>query len=120
MRIKLEQLPSQLQKQTAQLYVLFGNEPLLILEATDLIRDHARQHGYTERALFSVDQHFDWSDLFNASNNLSLFIYSRQGDKRKRVGGECIAIGFDGFAAFLAGLAGWDTDIHDSAIAKQG
>ena len=77
MRIKLEQLPSQLQKQTAPLYVLFGNEPLLILEATDLIRDHARQQGYTERALFSVDQHFDWSDLFNASNNLSLF-----GDRR--------------------------------------
>ena len=77
MRIKLEQLPSQLQKQTAPLYVLFGNEPLLILEATDLIRDHARQQGYTERALFSVDQHFDWSDLFNVSNNLSLF-----GDRR--------------------------------------
>ncbi len=77
MRIKLEQLPSQLQKQTAPLYVLFGNEPLLILEATDLIRNQARQHGYTERALFSVDQHFDWSDLFNASNNLSLF-----GDRR--------------------------------------
>lgn len=73
MRIKLEQLPSQLQKQTAPLYALFGNEPLLILEAADLIRDHARQHDYTERALFSVDQHFDWSDLFNASNNLSLF-----------------------------------------------
>lgn len=77
MRIKLEQLPSQLQKQTAPLYALFGNEPLLILEAADLIRDHARQHGYTERALFSVDQHFDWSDLFNTSNNLSLF-----GDRR--------------------------------------
>ncbi len=77
MRIKLEQLPSQLQKQTAPLYALFGNELLLILEAADLIRDHARQHGYTERALFSVDQHFDWSDLFNASNNLSLF-----GDRR--------------------------------------
>lgn len=77
MRIKLEQLASQLQKQTAPLYALFGNEPLLILEAADLIRDHARQHGYTERALFSVDQHFDWSDLFNESNNLSLF-----GDRR--------------------------------------
>lgn len=73
MRIKLEQLSPHLQKQTAPLYALFGNEPLLILEAADLIRSHARQHGYTERALFSVDQHFDWSDLFNASNNLSLF-----------------------------------------------
>jgi len=73
MRIKLEQLPQHLQKQTASLYTLFGNEPLLILEAADLIRVHARQQGYTERELFTVDQHFDWSDLLNASNNLSLF-----------------------------------------------
>ena len=47
MRIKLEQLPQHLQKQTASLYTLFGNEPLLILEAADLIRTHARQQGYT-------------------------------------------------------------------------
>lgn len=73
MRIKLEQLPQHLQKQTASLYTLFGNEPLLILEAADLIRVHARQQGYTERELFTVDQHFDWSDLLNAGNNLSLF-----------------------------------------------
>ena len=73
MRIKLEQLPQHLQKQSAPLYALFGNEPLLILEAADLIRAHARQQGYTERTLFTVDQHFDWSDLLNADNNLSLF-----------------------------------------------
>lgn len=73
MRIKLEQLPQHLQKQPAPLYVLFGNEPLLILEAADSIRTHARQQGYTERTLFTVDQHFDWPDLLNAGNNLSLF-----------------------------------------------
>ncbi len=73
MRIKLEQLPQHLQKQTASLYTLFGNEPLLILEAADLIRAHAHQQGYTERELFTVDQHFDWSALLNAGNNLSLF-----------------------------------------------
>ncbi len=73
MRIKLEQISQHLQKQTASLYTLFGNEPLLILEAADLIRIHARQQGYTERELFTVDQHFDWSDLLNAGSNLSLF-----------------------------------------------
>lgn len=77
MRIKLEQLPQLLQKQTAPLYTLFGSEPLLILEAADLIRTHARQQGYTERELFTVDQHFDWAELLNAGNNLSLF-----GDRR--------------------------------------
>lgn len=73
MRIKLEQLPQHLRKQTAPLYTLFGNEPLLILEAADLIRTHAHQQGYTERELFTVDHHFDWSDLLNAGNHLSLF-----------------------------------------------
>ena len=77
MRIKLEQLSHHLQKKTASLYTLLGNEPLLILEAADLIRAHAHQQGYTERTLFIVHQHFDWSDLLNASNNLSLF-----GDRR--------------------------------------
>lgn len=73
MRIKLEQLPQQLQKQTVPLFTLSGNEPLLILEAVDLIRTHARQQGYTERELFTVDQHFDWAELLNAGHNLSLF-----------------------------------------------
>jgi DNA polymerase-3 subunit delta len=73
MRIKLEQLPQHLQKQPAPLYVVFGNEPLLILEAADSIRAHARQQGYTERTLFTVDQHFDWINVLNAGNNLSLF-----------------------------------------------
>jgi DNA polymerase-3 subunit delta len=73
MRIKLEQLPQHLQKQPAPLYVVFGNEPLLILEAADSIRAHARQQGYTERMLFTVDQHFDWMNVLNAGNNLSLF-----------------------------------------------
>ncbi|MBS0423541.1 MAG: DNA polymerase III subunit delta [Proteobacteria bacterium] len=73
MRIKLEQLPQQLQKQTVPLYTLSGNEPLLILEAADSIRTHARQQGYSERELFTVDQHFDWAELLNAGHNLSLF-----------------------------------------------
>jgi DNA polymerase-3 subunit delta len=73
MRIKLEQLAQQLQKQAAPLYTLSGNEPLLILEAADLIRAHARQQGYTERELFTVDQHFDWAELLSADHNLSLF-----------------------------------------------
>ncbi|SFE03784.1 DNA polymerase III subunit delta [Nitrosomonas sp. Nm166] len=73
MRITLEQLPQHLQKQTAPFYTLLGNELLLVLEAADLIRIHARQQGYTERKLFTVDQHFDWSDLLNSGSNLSLF-----------------------------------------------
>lgn len=73
MRIRLEQLTQLLQNQSAALYTFSGNEPLLIQEATDKVRSYARQQGYTERELFTVDQHFAWSELLNAGNNRSLF-----------------------------------------------
>jgi DNA polymerase-3 subunit delta len=82
MRIKLEQLAQHLQKHSASLYTLSGNEPLLILEAADLIRSHARQQGYTERELFIIDQYFNWSDLLNVGNSLSLFGNRRMLDIR--------------------------------------
>ncbi|MCB1986322.1 MAG: DNA polymerase III subunit delta [Burkholderiales bacterium] len=73
MRIKAEQLSQQLQKKLAPLYAIFGNESLLVIEATNLIRKHARQQGFGEREIFSVDNHFRWSDILNASRNQSLF-----------------------------------------------
>lgn len=73
MRIKPEQLPQHLQKQPTSLYTLFGSEPLLMQEAADLIRDHARRQGYTERELLVAEQHFDWTSLLNAGSNISLF-----------------------------------------------
>ncbi len=73
MRIKPEQLPQHLQKQPTSLYTLFGSEPLLMQEAADLIRDHARRQGYTERELLVSEQHFDWTSLLNAGSNISLF-----------------------------------------------
>ena len=73
MRIKAEQLPQQLKKQFAPLYTIFGNESLLVIEATDLIRNHARQNGFSEHEIFTVDHHFRWPDILNASSNQSLF-----------------------------------------------
>jgi DNA polymerase-3 subunit delta len=73
MRIKPEQLPQYLQKQPTSLYTLFGSEPLLMQEAADLIRDHARRQGYTERELLVSEQYFDWTSLLNAGSNISLF-----------------------------------------------
>ncbi|MCB1949388.1 DNA polymerase III subunit delta [Nitrosomonas sp.] len=73
MRINAEQLYRQLSQQLAPIYAISGNEPLLVIEAADLIRQHARQQGFSEYALFTVDQHFRWMDLLNTSNCPSLF-----------------------------------------------
>jgi DNA polymerase III subunit delta len=82
MHIKSDQLSQQLKKNIAPLYTLFGDEPLILSEATSLIRSTARQQGYIDREIFSVDHRFNWSDLQFASNSQSLFSNRRIMDIR--------------------------------------
>jgi DNA polymerase III subunit delta len=56
------------------LHLLHGDEVLTKLEAADEIREQARTAGYNERDHYIVEsQHFDWSQVTQASDNLSLF-----------------------------------------------
>ena len=73
MRVAPEQLSRHLQKQLAPLYAVFGDELLLSIEAADVIRSAARRAGYIEREIFTIDHHFNWADLQQRSNSLSLF-----------------------------------------------
>ena len=72
MHIKSNQLTQQLKKNISPLYTLFGDEPLLLNEATDLIRFTAHKQGYTERKILFVDHRFNWNDLRFAANSPSL------------------------------------------------
>ena len=56
MNLRPEQLASQLDKPLGPLYVLHGNEPLLVLEAGDAIRAAARRQGYAEREVLVAGQ----------------------------------------------------------------
>ena len=74
MQIPAPQLPAQLQRGLRSLYTLHGDEPLLIQEAGDAIRQAARAQGYTERTVHTVSgAHFDWSEVMAACGSLSLF-----------------------------------------------
>ncbi|MDV6343358.1 DNA polymerase III subunit delta [Nitrosomonas sp. Is37] len=73
MSITSDQLFRQLQKQLMPLYTITGDELLLAMEAADAIRNHARQHDYTERDIFTVDHRFDWSNLQRWKSQSSLF-----------------------------------------------
>lgn len=73
MRVDSEQLPQQLARALAGLYIIVGEEPLLALEAGDRLRAAAREHGYTERTLLVVESGFDWGSLGAAGASLSLF-----------------------------------------------
>ncbi len=73
MLLKGEQLSAHLERELRPLYVLYGDEPLLVLEAADQIRAKARQQAYTEREVLTVLPQFDWGQLLAAGGNLSLF-----------------------------------------------
>lgn len=59
------------------LYVLTGDEPLLVMELQDQLRSMVISHGHTEREVMVHEKGFDWSSLMNAGQTMSLF-----GDKR--------------------------------------
>ena len=61
----------------APLYIVFGDEPLLALEAADRIRARAREDGYGEREVLTAEQHFDWSHLRMSGHSQSLFATRR-------------------------------------------
>lgn len=73
MRVGSEDLPRQLAKGLAPLYVIHGEAMLLSIEAADAIRAAARAAGYTEREVFIAEQHFKWAELRNSAQSLSLF-----------------------------------------------
>lgn len=73
MLLKGEQLAAHLERELRPLYVLYGDEPLLVLEAADAIRVRARRQGYNEREVLTVLPGFDWGELTAAGGNLSLF-----------------------------------------------
>jgi DNA polymerase-3 subunit delta len=73
LRISSDQLAQQLARELKPLYTVFGDEPLLALEATDRIRAKARAEGYIEREVLTVESSFKWSQLAMAANSQSLF-----------------------------------------------
>ena len=82
MQLRPEQLPAHLAKPLALLYLLHGDEPLLVIEAGDAIRAAARKQGFEEREVIIVGAGFKWEELFLASGNMSLFGGSKLVDLR--------------------------------------
>lgn len=77
MKLKPEQLQGQLKKGLAPLYIISGDEPLLVQEACDLIRKYAREAGCGERIVMTVEKGFDWNSLAQQSGGMSLFAEKR-------------------------------------------
>lgn len=73
MQIRAEQLTVHLQKNLAPLFLISGEEPLLMQEACDAIRTAVHQASFTEREIYTVDTHFNWQHFIASNQALSLF-----------------------------------------------
>jgi DNA polymerase III subunit delta len=73
MKLTPDRLTGHLAQQLKPLYTVFGDEPLLVIEASDAIRKAAREQGYTEREVLVAGPGFRWESLAMAAGNLSLF-----------------------------------------------
>jgi DNA polymerase-3 subunit delta len=82
MQLRPERLSAHLEKPLSALYLIHGDEPLLVLEAADAVRSAARKQGFDEREILVAGQGFRWDDLFLAAGNMSLFGSSKLIDLR--------------------------------------
>lgn len=73
MRLRTDDLEGHLKRGLLPIYLVSGDEPLQLNEATDALRAAARAQGYTEREVLQVETGFDWASLAAAGSNLSLF-----------------------------------------------
>lgn len=71
--LRLDQLNNASSKRMATIYLLSGDEALLIQEACDILRKNAKKLGYTEREVFHAEGSFNWEDFLQSANSLSLF-----------------------------------------------
>lgn len=77
MRLRADQLTGQFQQGLAPVYLVYGDEQLLVEEASDKIRQQARSQGAADRLVWHVEGHFDWSELQWQEQTLSLFSSQR-------------------------------------------
>jgi DNA polymerase-3 subunit delta len=99
LRLRAEQLPAALARGLTGIYLVSGDEPLLVGEAADAIRAAARAAGYADRRVFFIDRSFSWDELRMATQSLSLFAERRLFELRMPSGKP------DKGAALLAQLA---------------
>ena len=85
MALRADQLAGSLKRGLAPVYLIGGEEPLLLLECCDQIREAARAQGFVERELLRVERGFDWSSLSQAATP-GLFASRKIIDLRLRTG----------------------------------
>ena len=77
MKIAARELAGTLARGLAPIYLVTGDEPLLVAEAAADIRASARRAGFDQRELHVVERGFKWHELEASADTLSLFAARR-------------------------------------------
>ncbi|MBV33534.1 MAG: DNA polymerase III subunit delta [Porticoccaceae bacterium] len=73
MKNSIAQLRGNLSKKLSPIYIICGNEILLVEEAFDLVCKAAKKQGFHQRATFEPKLNIDWEQLHLETNTQSLF-----------------------------------------------
>jgi DNA polymerase-3 subunit delta len=73
LKVPFRQLERHLTERLAKVYLVAGDEPLLVDEALEQLRAAAMRAGFTSRELHTAERSFKWADLLAGADNLSLF-----------------------------------------------
>ena len=72
-KLSPDKLDAHLRKSLLPIYVVAGEEPLLMEESLDAIRAAARRQNFEEREIHDVEGKFDWGRVIESCSSLSLF-----------------------------------------------
>lgn len=73
MRIFADKLAEHLTRKQYPIYLIMGNDPLLLQESRDQINQHAKKNGFLEKKRFVLDKQLDWNEVYDCCQALSLF-----------------------------------------------
>lgn len=82
MQLKPADLAGHLKRELAPIYLISGDDTLLVQEACDAVLAAARQQGFAERSVLHAEGGFNWNDVLQDAASLSLFAERRIIDLR--------------------------------------
>lgn len=78
MKTQPGQLPQLLKKGLSPVYLISGDEPLLVQECCDQVRKAALDAGFVDRLTFHADHQLDWNSVADEFSAMSLFAERRR------------------------------------------
>ena len=73
MQVYPNKFESELKQGLKPCYLLFGDEPQQKFSMVNALRAKARQNGFDERTVLVADKEFNWNQLYEVTQSLSLF-----------------------------------------------